>query len=136
MCSFNSEKYRALSCQFGIGIECKFDQFGLESTAITVAHSLSEMSELDSDNRSVSNSASFTDIRSPIEYVRSLLGKRLVTLLLDGPVIVGIFEALNWNGNLTMTKTIEYYDDCQRELESIVCLLQLIQEMEIREEIF
>jgi small nuclear ribonucleoprotein (snRNP)-like protein len=92
------------------------------------------MTEPPSYDPYVLTNASSADTDSPLEYVRTLLGKRLAVLLLDGRVIVGTFSALNWNGNMHMKKALEYYDDTQRELGNIVCSLHFVQEMEIRKE--
>jgi small nuclear ribonucleoprotein (snRNP)-like protein len=70
---------------------------------------------------------------SPIEYVRGLMGKQIAAVLVDGRVITGCLVALDSTGSITTKDTVENYEDHERALGNVICSIEHIQVLELRE---
>jgi hypothetical protein len=77
--------------------------------------------------------ASSADPASPVNYVRSFLGKRLCLVLMDERILVGVFCCLDYKGMMCLTEAVEHAGDHRRTLGKAIVPLELVQAMELRE---
>jgi hypothetical protein len=67
---------------------------------------------------------------SPIAYVRSILGHDVAALIMDGRRILGLFVALDANGQLVFVKATENIGGRSRKLERVVIPLNYVVSLE------
>jgi small nuclear ribonucleoprotein (snRNP)-like protein len=70
------------------------------------------------------------DAGSPITYVRSFLGTRLCVVLMDERILTGEFTALDSQGRLFLTDTVEDAGGHERRLGTAIVPLAFVQAME------